>query len=104
MAARVDSGGGAAAAMKRTFWGKLLRSSSPALTRVDITMGAPHRCVTPCDASASKIAAARPQRRQTWGPAPADKDQGMHQPLQWNMGKVQSRTGCSTIVPARALP
>ena len=87
----VDAGisGGAAAAMKRTFCGKPLRSASLALTRVDITMGAPHRWVTPCVAKASKIAPARTQRRQTWVPATADSDQGMHQPLQWNIGRVQ---------------
>ncbi len=93
MAASTLSGGGAAAAMKRTFCGKVLRSASVALTRVDITIGAPHRCVTPCSASASKIAPARTQRKQTWVPATADSDQGMHQPLQWNMGSVHSSTG-----------
>src|ERR1700761_1044247 len=104
MAASTDSGGGAAGAMKRTFCGKLLRSASLALTRVDITMGAPHRWVTPCSASASKIAPARTHLRQTWVPATADSDQGMHQPLQWNIGRVHSSTGWAIMVPARALP
>ena len=65
-----------------TVCGKLLRSASLALTRVLITIGAPHKWVTPCATKASKIASARTQRRQTWGPATADSDQGMHQPLQ----------------------
>jgi hypothetical protein len=48
---------------------------------------------------------ARPHPAQAdMGAATADSDQGMHQPLQWNIGRVQSSTGCSTMVPASALP
>jgi putative lipoic acid-binding regulatory protein len=47
MPASTDSGGGAAAVLKRTRWGKSRFSSSGAFSSVAITIGAPHRCVTP---------------------------------------------------------
>ena len=53
-----------------------------------MTMGAPHRWVTLCSAMASKMGFARTQRRHTWVPATAERVQGKHQPLQWNMGRV----------------
>ncbi len=68
--------------MKRTFCGKLLRSSSLALTKVLITMGAPHKMRHAMFGQRLEDRAARTQRRQTWVPATADSDQGMHQPLQ----------------------
>ena len=63
--------------------------SSGALSSMFITIGAPHRCVTPCSAIAAKIAAASTRRRQTCVPASAVTVQGKHQPLQWNIGRVQ---------------
>ena len=54
-----------------------------------MTIGAPQRCVTPCRSMASRIAAASTRRRQTLVPAIAATVQGKHQPLQWNIGKVQ---------------
>ena len=60
-----------------------------ALISVDMTIGAPHRWVTPWSAMASYIAFARTQRRQTWVPACSASVQGKHQPLQWNIGSVQ---------------
>ena len=62
---------------------------SGALRMVDITIGAPQRCVTLCSASACQIALARTQRNVTWVPATTEIDQGKHQPLQWNIGSVQ---------------
>ena len=59
-----------------------------ALSSVDITIGAPHRCVTLWLAMASKIGAARTARRHTCVPATTDSVQGKHQPLQWNIGSV----------------
>src|SRR4029079_13770213 len=73
--------------------GSAFFSSAGALSRVDITIGAPHRCVTLCSAMASYIALARTWRRQTWVPATAAIVHGKHQPLQWNIGSVQRYTG-----------
>ena len=89
MPASTASGGGAAAVKNATLPGNTRRSSSGALSSSDITMGAPHRCVTPCSASAAYMAFARTWRRQTWVPATTESDQGKHQPLQWNIGSVQ---------------
>ena len=47
MAASTDSGGGAAAVKKSTLWTNSRCSASGAFSSVDITIGAPHRCVTP---------------------------------------------------------
>jgi hypothetical protein len=47
MAASTASGGGAAAVKNWTACGSGRRSAASALSSVDITMGAPHRCVTP---------------------------------------------------------
>ena len=63
-------------------------SSAVALSSVDITIGAPHRWVTPCSAMASYIAFGRTQRRHTCVPATTASVQGKHQPLQWNIGSV----------------
>ena len=63
-------------------------SSGVALSSVDMTIGAPERCVTPCSAMASYIALARTHRRHTCVPATTDSDHGKHQPLQWNIGSV----------------
>ena len=88
IAASTASGGGAAAVANCTTCGSGFFSSAGALSRVDITIGAPHRCVTLCSAMASYIALARTARRQTWVPATAEIVQGKHQPLQWNIGSV----------------
>ena len=89
MAASTASGGGAAA-VKNSTVRPSSRLSAGAVDRiVDITIGAPQRWVTPWSASASQIAFCRTQRRQTWVPETTDIDQGKHQPLQWNIGRVQ---------------
>ncbi len=88
IAASTASGGGAAAVKNSTTCGSGFFSASGALSRVDITIGAPHRCVTFSPAMASYIAAARTWRRQTCVPATTEIDHGKHQPLQWNIGKV----------------
>ena len=54
-----------------------------------MTIGAPHMWVTLCSAMRSKIGLARTWRRQTCTPAFTLIDQGKHQPLQWNIGRVQ---------------
>ena len=89
MPASTAPGGGAAAVLKVTVWGKSRFSSSAAFSSTDMTIGAPHRWVTPWSAMASYIAFARTQRRQTWVPATTPRVQGKHQPLQWNIGSVQ---------------
>ena len=88
MAVNTDSGGGAAAWLKATVWDIARFSSAAALSSVDMTMGAPDKCVTLCSTIASYIGRARTQRRQTCVPATAGRDQVKHQPLQWNMGSV----------------
>ncbi|MFT6749946.1 MAG: hypothetical protein ACJA2O_000120 [Candidatus Azotimanducaceae bacterium] len=40
----------------------------------------------------------------TWVPATADKVQGKHQPLQWNIGSVHKYTLCLGIAVVNALP
>ncbi len=82
------SGGGAAAVLNVTVCGNSRLSSSFALISVDITIGAPHRCVTPWSAIASYIAFGLTQRRQTCVPACTASVHGKHQPLQWNIGSV----------------
>src|SRR5262245_6753704 len=88
IAASTASGGGAAAVKNSTTCGSGFFSAAGALSRVAITIGAPHRCVTWWLAIASNIAGARTQRRHTCVPAATEIDQGKHQPLQWNIGKV----------------
>ena len=73
---------------ERDLAGSAFFSSAGALRSVDMTIGAPHRCVTPSRAISSKIGFARTCRRQTCVPATTEIDQGKHQPLQWNIGKV----------------
>src|SRR5436190_18120318 len=104
MAAGTDSGGGAAAVTNCTRCGSGRRSSAGALIRVDITIGAPHRCVTPCSAMASYMALARTVRRQICVPATTDSVQGKHQPLQWNIGSVHIYTGWRIMLAASTLP
>ena len=58
------------------------RSSSVVFSNVDMTIGAPHKWVTPWSAMASYIAFGRTARRQTWVPATAEIDHGKHHPLQ----------------------
>ena len=82
ISASTASGGGAAAVANCTTCGSGFFSCVAALSSVDITIGAPHRCVTLWVAIASKIGAARTARRQTWVPATIDSVQGKHQPLQ----------------------
>ena len=65
------------------------RSSAGALSSRLATTGAPQRWVTPSRTIASKIAPASTRRRQTCVPARAVMVQGKHQPLQWNIGRVQ---------------
>ena len=88
MAASTASGGGAAAVANCTTCGNGFFSCAGALSSVDITIGAPHRCVTLCVTMASYIAGARTARKQTWVPATTDSVQVKHQPLQWNIGSV----------------
>src|SRR5919205_1511083 len=103
MAASTASGGGAAAVKNSTTCGSGFFSFSGALSSVAITIGAPHRCVTLWFAIASYIAGARTARRQTCVPATTEIDHGKHQPLQWNIGKVQRYTGCRDIAPVTTL-
>src|SRR6478736_8125165 len=49
--------------------------------------------VTPCFRISSKILAGSTLRRQTLTPAKAATVQGKHQPLQWNIGRVQRYIG-----------
>ena len=53
------------------------------------TVGAPHRCVTPRSSMASHTGSSRTPRRHRWVPPAAVTAQGVHQPLQWNIGRVQ---------------
>jgi hypothetical protein len=46
IAASTASGGGAAAVTNSTVWGNGFFSCAAASRSVDITIGAPHRCVT----------------------------------------------------------
>src|SRR5258705_5997961 len=94
MAASTASGGGAAAVTNSTAWGSGFFSLACALSSVDITIGAPHRCVTLWVAIASKIGAARTWRRHTCVPPTKDSVQGKHHPLQWNIGSVHRYAGC----------
>jgi hypothetical protein len=89
MPASTASGGGAAAVKNATRRPSSRRSASEALISICITIGAPQRCVTPCSAISRYIASARTCRRQTCVPATIDSVQGKHQPLQWNIGRVQ---------------
>src|SRR6266508_5578789 len=104
MAASTASGGGAAAVKNSTTCGSGFFSAGGALSRVAITIGAPHRCVTLWSAIASYIAGARTWRRHTWVPATTEIDHGKHQPLQWNIGKVHRYTGCFAIPQVPILP
>ena len=52
------------------------------------TVGAPLRWVTRCSPMSAQIASPRTSRRQTWVPPIAVIAQGVHQPLQWNIGSV----------------
>src|SRR5207248_6494973 len=88
IAASTASGGGAAAVKNSTTCGSGFFSALGALSKVAITIGAPHRCVTLWLAMASYIAGARTQRRHTWVPATTEIDHGKHQPLQCNIGNV----------------
>jgi hypothetical protein len=63
-------------------------TASGARRIVVTTVGAPFRCVTPCCVMSSQISAPRTSRRQTWVPPMAVTAQGVHQPLQWNIGRV----------------
>ncbi len=85
----VAAGGGAAAAKKCTVLGSGFFSSSVALMRKPMTVGAPPICVTPYFAIASKMFLAVTRRRHTCVPAMTLIDQVKHQPLQWNIGTVQ---------------
>src|SRR6516165_7309690 len=89
MAASTPPGGGAAPVANCTTCGRGVFSCPGALSSVDITIGAPHRCVTLCATMASYIAGARTARKQIWVPATTDRVQVKHQPLQWNIGSVQ---------------
>ena len=61
------------------------------------TVGAPPMCVTPCRATASKMAAELTLRRHTLVPPCAATPQTRHQPLQWNMGTVHRYTGSAAM-------
>src|SRR4029077_11690053 len=99
MAARTASGGGAAAVKNSTTCGSGFFSFSGALSSVAITIGAPHRCVTLWLAIASYIAPARTARNHTCVPPTTEMVHGKHQPLQWNIGKVQRYTQCLAMPP-----
>src|SRR6478609_1341367 len=98
------SGGGAPAVKNSTVLGSARLSAAGADRIVDMTTGAPQRCVTPWSASASHTAFWRTARRQTCVPAITDNDQVKHQPLQWNMGSVHRYTACLGMEPVRTLP
>src|SRR5262249_31081957 len=104
MAASTASGGGAAAVTNSTVCGSGVLSEAGALSSVDITIGAPQRCVTLCVAMASYMAGARTARRHTCVPATTESDHGKHQPLQWNIGSVHRYTGCFAIEHVTMLP
>ena len=103
IAASTASGGGAAAVTNCTVCGSGRFSSGLALSRVDMTIGAPHRCVTLCSAMASYMAFGRTHLRHTCVPATTDSVQGKHQPLQWNIGSVHRYTGCLPMSAASTL-
>ena len=52
------------------------------------TVGAPSRCVTRSSSKSFQITSARTARRHTCVPPIAVTAQGVHQPLQWNIGSV----------------
>ena len=52
------------------------------------TVGAALKWVTPSSRSSCQIRSGSTLRRQTWVPPTAVTAQVMHQPLQWNIGKV----------------
>ena len=89
IAAITELGGGAAAVITSTVCSSARLSASGALISRFSTTGAPQKWLTRCSAQARKMAPASTLRRQTWVPATAAIDHGKHQPLQWNMGRVQ---------------
>jgi hypothetical protein len=62
------------------------------LLSMSSTVGAPLKCVTPCASISSRTSGGSMRRRPTWQPPAAVTAQGMHQPLQWNIGSVQRKT------------
>ena len=67
------------------------RVSGPAASAVKMaltTVGAALRWVTPCSRTCCQIASPRTSRRHTCVPPMAVSAQGVHQPLQWNIGSV----------------
>ena len=65
------------------------RSASVAPMMSCMMIGAPHMWLTSLSASASKIGLAAGRRRHTEVPATSASVHGKHQPLQWNIGRVQ---------------
>ena len=98
------AGGGEPPVWMCTGCGNLRRSPSGAAMSMPSTVGAPHIWVTPCSTMSSKMRLGSTARRQTWVPAIAVTDQGKHQPLQWNIGRVQRYTGFAGIAHAITLP
>ena len=82
------AGGGDPPVCMRTGWGNLRLCSAGAPTSMVSTVGAPHMWVTPCSTISSKISFGSTARRHTCEPPIAVTDQGKHQPLQWNIGRV----------------
>ena len=68
MGASTAEGGAAPPVAMRAVWEKARRCSAGAWISMVSTTGAAHMCVTPCSATAAKIAAGSTRRRQTWVP------------------------------------
>nr|ACR35111.1 unknown [Zea mays] len=72
-------------------------SSAVAFTTMLSTVGAPPMCVTPCAATAAKMAPEFTLRRHTLVPPCAATPHTRHHPLQWNMGTVHRYTGSAVM-------
>src|SRR5271170_7646768 len=91
------AGGGDPAVRTRTMRGNGLRSLAGASANAARTIGAAQKWSTPYSRMARNIPAALTLRRQTWVPPAAVTAQAKHQPLAWNMGRVQRYTGARGI-------
>ncbi len=104
IARMVANGGGAAASMRETRCENGRFSSSEAFRRVFATMGAQQKCVTFHSEMAEYTFFAFIFLTQTLVHATTANVQGKHQPLQWNIGKVQRNTGKLPMFHAMAFP
>ena len=66
----------------------LIGVAAGSLTIVVRTVGAALRWVTPSASISRQISSPRTARRHTWRPVIAVTAQVVHQPLQWNIGRV----------------